>query len=221
MGVCSLLLHNQCLHLGRSVREFPSSSISLLHLPQTNISVLWRLPLILPTKQRLPLRKYHRLRPNRRSQLLHGNDNLPSRHLPNPHLRRPRPHGPRHPQPNIRLHRRLLRLPDLAALPHSRLTRRLRYRPHLDPKHRCPTPVVPKKEEYGKRHLFSRFRNRRDNLLVRSSRNHVELLACLGSANVRLGERIHEYPRHLRDPKQKSHRATTAASLRCATFQAL
>jgi hypothetical protein len=125
------------------------------------------------------------------------------------------------PQPNIRLHRRLLRLPDLAALPHSRLTRRLRYRPHLDPKHRCPTPVVPKKEEYGKRHLFSRFRNRRDNLLVRSSRNHVELLACLGSANVRLGERIHEYPRHLRDPKQKSHRATATTSFRCSAFQTL
>jgi hypothetical protein len=193
----------------------------LLHRPQTNIPVLWRLPLILPAKQRLPLRKHHRLRPNRRSQLLHGNDNLPPRHLPNPHLRRPRPHGPRHPQPNIRLHRRLFRLANLAALPHPRLTRRLRYRPHLDPQHRCPTTMVPEEKEYGKRHLFRRFRNRRDNLLVRRSRNHVQLLTCLGAANVRLGERLHEYPRYLRDSKQESHRATKATSLRCATFQTL
>lgn len=149
------------------------SSFFLLRRPQTNIPVLRRLPLILPTKQRLPLRKHHRLCPNRRSQLLHGNDNLPPRHLPNPHLRRPRPHGPRHLLPNIRLHRRLLRFPNLAALPHSRPTRRLRYRPHLDTKYRCPAAMVSKEKEYGKRHLFRRFRNRRDNLLVRRSRDHV------------------------------------------------
>ncbi len=115
------------------VLSVESLSSPISHLSQTNIPVLWRLPLILPTKQRLSLRKHHRLRPNRRSQFLHGNDNLPSRHVPNPHLRRPRPHGPGDPQPNIRLHRRLLRFPNLAALPHSRPTCRLRYRPRLDP----------------------------------------------------------------------------------------